>query len=332
MALPRAVQEAAERAEALQRTYIERNTAEQATPDGKVAPAQTGGEAGAVASVTEAPVEIKVDTAAASQPQAQPTAVQPPQTPPQPAPAPAQPTAVDWEHKYRVLAGKYSAEVPELSQRIRDLQSQVDRLSKAPPPPDPIVTDMTPEQVVEKFGPEFAQAVAAIVVPMADARANRVREEVAPEISRVSEFAASTARGGYLSRLSALVPNWESIDSDPGFTAWLDSVDRLTGYPRRRFFSEADGRNDADRVSRFFIEYAGPQAAAAQPAQKVIEAQLAPPVSGAAPPMPAGKRVWREQEIKQFYADVRRGLITEQDARRIESDIFAAQRERRIAA
>jgi len=310
MAIPRAVREAGERAEALHQQMYG-NTGEQPTPEQTAAP------------VVDAPPPQVQD-------------VQPVATTPQ-AEAPAQPSGEEnWEVKYKVLNGKYSAEVPRLAEQVRELKDQIKALSEKPAPePEVVVKNkLTPEQVVEQFGEDFASAVGSLASQIAEQRTAKLREELAPKVEQAAETAIRSARADFFRGLEALVPEFRQIDEEDGFTLFLDEVDPMSGRPRRDFFNDANHSNDAARVARFFSAYRGLKSQPAQQpvAMPSIEAQIAPDSSRSAPSTPPGKKLWTRAEIGRFYEAVRRGAYSEQDYGRIESDIFAAQRENRVAA
>src|SRR5207248_2233709 len=98
--LPQKIREAAERAEQIHRQVYGGNTGSEPTP---------------------APV---VDAAPIDAPQE--PAVQEP-APVDPSPVPT----VNWEEKYKVLDGKYRAEVPRMAQEIRGLKDANEELRAA---------------------------------------------------------------------------------------------------------------------------------------------------------------------------------------------------------
>lgn len=318
--LPQKVREAAERAEQIHRqVYGNTETAPVKVPGAEAAPP--------------------------SEPPAAPPAVlETPQVPAAPAEPPVVQTA-NWEEKYRVLDGKYKAEVPRMAQEIRGLKDTIEELrttvtkATAPPPasPVPIPTEgMTLKQVEETFGEDWAKAVVAIAAQIADDRVTRVRQDFQPQLESVEKRSAETARDSFIRELTTLVPDWQQIDTDDNFTVYLDEVDELSGRSRRQFFSEADKRNDARRVAKFFTTFKGNSTAPAPTAppaatNPAVEALLQPSTTRVTE-VPKGKKVWASADIRQFYVDVRRGRYTPQETQRIESDIFAAQRENRLAA
>lgn len=262
---------------------------------------------------------------------------------PAPTPAPAAP-ADSWEVKYRVLEGKYNAEVPRFAQQLREqsavidtLRREVEELKAAPPAPQAVpVEGMTLAEVEDKFGEDFAKAVGAVATSIAAQNADTLRKELAPKLESVEKAAKENARDTFMRQLSSAVPDYAQIDADPQFTAFLDEVDAMSGRARRHFFNEADQANDAARIARFFLAFKGnsqppaqPPAAPAGPAP--IEYALQPS-AGRASEAPPGKRLWSSADIRQFYVDARKGRFTPQEYARIESDIFAAQRENRMAA
>lgn len=301
--LPRAVREAGERADAILAQLAAGNTAPE-------------------------PQEAEP----APEPQQQVTA---PAVEPQPAPAPA-PAVLsdDWEQKYRALAGKYSAEVPRYADEVRELKAKVNELTeKLATPAQPLVptNKLSPQEVVDQFGEDFAAAVGAIAAQVADERVKEFR----PQVEAAQQTATRSARAQFMAELLKSAPDWQAIDQDPRFTQFLDETDAMSGRPRRDFFNDADARNDATRIAAFFTAFRGSTSSVpvpTPPAQNpAIQAQLAPSSSrnNDAPP---GKKLWTQSDIRQFYVQARKGLINQQDFDRIESDIFAAQREGRLAA
>src|SRR5690606_8296171 len=129
-------------------------------------------EAGAAAEV----VAASHATPPAPTPAAAPSEPAPPPQPPSQQP---QPLDEDWKHKYEVLQGKYSAEVPAMAEELRRtrgmlerLQAELEELRKAPPTPasTPDTTLIKPEEI-DEFGPELYDFVRRVA-----------RAEVLPEL------------------------------------------------------------------------------------------------------------------------------------------------------
>ena len=94
---------------------------------------------------------------------------------------------------------------------------------------------------------------------------------------------------------------------------------------------------DADRVRNFFKAFIAAQI----PARQRTETRLPmeEPTASRRPSVSVAdvdgrqKKIWSGEEIRRFYLDRSRGLYDgrENEAARIEADIFRAQKERRIA-
>lgn len=304
--LPRAVREQAERAERLHQEFLAANTGEVPAP---AAPGPTE---------SVAPVE--------PQQPAEPTLPQP--TEPVPAPAPS---ADPLELKYKVLKGKYDAEVPRLSaenrdlkHKVADLERQIEALRAAPAAATS--TSLAPESVVSTYGEDFVAAVDAI----AEARAKKVRDEISSDVEVMKEATARTARDSFLASLERLVPNYAEIDRNPEFTAWLDEFDPMTGRVRRDFFQEADAANDAARIATFFVSFARSKATPRQAEAPRSVDHLIVPDSSARTEAQPGKRLWRRAEVNKVYSDARARRMSMAEFERLDADISAAAAEGRI--
>ena len=93
----------------------------------------------------------------------------------------------------------------------------------------------------------------------------------------------------------------------------------------------AGNAGDANRVADLQLKWTTtnkPKAAPASFEQKVTPDRM----RGVQPPSSpqTGDRVWTGQEIKDFYQAKMKGQYTQEEASRLERDIFAAQREGRI--
>lgn len=290
---------------------------------------------------------------------------------PQPAPAPVE----DWEQRYKVLQGKYNAEVPRLQKQTQQQALQLEDLngrllqmqsliaSLGPNAQQPSQTPaaprrMTKDEEVKEFGADLTDFMRRValetVLPEVDARVSKVVQPVAQRAEGAAKAAsAAQARAAQsdeqkvLDLLTREVPEWETLDSDEGFLGWLDQVDPFSGEKRGDLLNRAYAAHDGPRVVRFFKSYLTEHAAVqppVDPAQPAAPAPGAPQVdlnSLVAPGTPKGaagtqagaeKRIWTRADIKAFYAAKNSGFFRgkEDEMKRFEADIFAAQRENRI--
>lgn len=236
-----------------------------------------------------------------------------------------------WEHRYKVLAGKYSSEVPrlaadnrELKTKLKDLEASIERLKQAPQAKAQLVK---PEEV-ETFGSELIDVVR-----------RAAREEQAEKDSEIAELRAmveqlsnkttKNVEVDFFTSLNSKVADWVTINDDKNFHKWLNELDELTGIRRQDLLAQAEADRDADRVAKFFTAYKRASQSWAANATRSLETQVAPDTGRQASAPPA-KRFYTRGEIAEFYARVRRNEISDNDALAIEADIQAAIGEGRV--
>jgi hypothetical protein len=309
MAIPRKVKEAAEKAEAL---YQQAYPVEQSEP----APVQEP---------EPAPTEpSQEDPQAQQEPMAtEPTVKSEPQDPP----------AEDkWEHKFKVIEGKYKAEVPRLAAQIRELSQKVESLSaeneelKSRPLAE-VQALISPEDR-EKYGDDLLD----VIRRAAKEEVGTKDTEIATLKKQLESITSSTVKQtevSFYDRLGQLVPDWPSVNDDSNFHDWLDEYDELTGKRRQDLLSEAETQKDADRVARFFTKWKANQESSKATTNQALASQTVPDSKPVVKP-PAGKRFFTRGEIADFYARARRGEIRSDQLVAMEAEIHAASVEGRV--
>lgn len=246
-----------------------------------------------------------------------------------------------WEQKYKVLHGKYNAEVPRLHSEIKDLKTAMDglktQMSARPAAASPDFGALTPEER-EQYGEDFLKVVGKVAAASAAQLASsapQVDLTFADRLARIEDEVAETKEDKFFRQLGESAANWETLNTDAGFLGWLAGVDPMTGHTRQDMFNDAYNKLSVNRVAAFFNAYGGGnQSSVSRTAQqqKSLESQVVPRQSNAAPAPPQGKKLWTQREIAKFYDDIRRGTYKDDvaGAARIEQDIFSAQVEGRI--
>ncbi len=247
-----------------------------------------------------------------------PRAAAPPQpaAPNQPAPV-SQPAADDpaAEQRFKVLQGKYNAEVPRLHQekkaqaeQIAALQNQLQSTQQilanfAQPP----VTNqpaqqpsLVTEQEVKEFGPDLIDIVRRVATEVVQPRIRTLEEQFRPTAAAVQQMApmvqqtaedsrrtsAQVAHETMCNGLDAAVTDgngnsiWEAINDHPEFQAWLDQVDPYAGAKRGAMLSQAYGSHDVPRVAAFFTGFMKEHAAVAPTGQQQATAPQGTPPAG----------------------------------------------------
>jgi hypothetical protein len=283
-----------------------------------------------------------------TQPQEPATDVVEPAQPVSQEPEPKQIPEETWERKYISLNGKYEAEVPRLHSQVRELNQQVQQLIaenatiKAAPAAEPVkAPSLITEQDKEAFGPDLIDLIERATESKVSTFRQREEQligqikELQGQLGDVSERQVMSDKDRFLMSLSQRVPDWEALNVDQGFLAWLSEVDPVYGIPKQAALTNAYEALDLNRVSTVFEAYKK-LVTPAQPGKQKnqeLQRQVAPTRSRASSPDPAdsnNQRIFSQQEIGQFYEDVRRGNVSPEDAVRIENEINAAAAEGRI--
>ena len=286
-----------------------------------------------------------------------PTPAEPPQDP-QPAPTepkpvestptPTEPVVAEetWQQKYKTLKGMYDAEVPRLHADLRDLKAQVDNLRKAaetkpvetkkPTVAEKLVTDAD----VEAFGSDLievqrkvAREVAAEFRDELDAmRAEneKLREQLTSTGTQVSE-------ASFEQRLYRMVPDFEAVNADPKWIAWLNEVDPLLRAPRSTVAQQAFNRGDAEGVAHYVAMFKQNSKPVEPTADKTdeLERQIQPNRSAVSTPPTSQKgKVYTNADIeKMFRKATDLGIKGRSDeAKKLEAEIDAAFMEGRVTA
>lgn len=279
---------------------------------------------------------------------------------PEPTPAPAEPKPVEpkpeptepvvaeetWQQKYKTLKGMYDAEVPRLHSDIRELRSQVESLRKAaeskpsepvkPATQEKLVTDAD----VEAFGSDLIEVQRKVAREVAaefrgeldamKAENEKLREQLSATGSQVSEAT-------FEQRLHRLVPDFEAVNADPKWIAWLQEVDPLLRGPRMTVAQEAFNKGDAAGVAHYVAMFKKTLAPVEPATNKTeeLERQIQPNRTTTATNavQPTGKTLSSKDVEKMFQKAALLGAQGKlEEARKLEAEIDLAYMENRVVA
>ena len=252
-----------------------------------------------------------------------------------------------WAHKYHTLKGMYDAEVPRLHSQMREMQTQMQQLiadkavvEATKVEQKQVVESLITEQDKEAFGPDLIdlieRATESKVGTLREREAQLVQEikELKGQLGSVSERQVVSDKDRFLVGLGQQVSDWEALNVDQGFLAWLQQVDPVYGVPRQAALSNAYESLDVIRVANIFKAYKQtlPQAPAQSRAKQELQRQVAPTRtrSTTTPSDNVNDKIFTNQDIEQFYNDWRRGFYDEQEAADMEKQIHTAIAEGRI--
>jgi len=262
---------------------------------------------------------------------------------PAPTPAPAKPeTEETWEVRYKTLAGKYNAEVPRLKQANDALQAQLDKAAQQHSDVTARLTALEKErsatplvkpEEIESFGEPLVDLMRRVSREEAGRLLPTVNTDeiksIKDDVETIRTSTARSAHDTFIERLTELVPDWQDVNVDPAFHAFLAEVDPMFGEERQVGLSRAQGAHDATRAARFFDAFKGASQTRAVAADAKMNSQVVPDTR-AQGNLPRGKVIFTRNEIAKFYADWRSGRISDADAVAKEAEINLAISERRI--
>lgn len=253
-----------------------------------------------------------------------------------------------WSQKYHTLKGMYDAEVPRLHSQVREMQAQIQQLiadkaaiEATKTAEVPKVASLITDEDKEAFGPDLIdlieRATDSKVASLRDREAQLMNEikELKGQLGSVTERQVVSEKDRFLAGLSQQVPDWETLNVDPGFLEWLQEVDPVYGIPKNVALTNAYENGDVMRVANIFKTYKStlaPVPPKAKSNQQELQRQVAPTRtrSGTPPTSSESEQYFTNQDIEQFYSDWRRGLYDDAEAAVMEKQIHAAAAEGRI--
>lgn len=237
-----------------------------------------------------------------------------------------------WEHRYKVLSGKYGKEVPRYAAELREKEAKLAayeaELKKLKEAPAKKKESLVKPEEVEQYGEEFLDVVKRAAREIVAEKDDEI-EMLRSELNVIKENTSKSIEVDFYGQLADKVNDWVAINEDPNFHRWLAEPDELTGIERQQLLQDAEQKRDAKRAINFFNAWKKQATQRVADSNRSLESQVVPAsASGDSPP--ESKRMWRRSEIDQFYAAVRQGRISDAEASRLEADIDAAMHEGRI--
>jgi len=261
---------------------------------------------------------------------------------------PTQPVAQEisedaWQQKYRTLEGKYSAEVPRLNAQVKELTAQLvqlqESLKKPEPPKEPEIQKLVTDADVEAFGSDLIEVqrkVAREVAMEFKKDIDDLRAENAKLRDQLTQTGSQVGAVSFEQRLYQLVPDFEQINADPKWVAWLEEVDPMLRGPRRVVAQEAFNRGDAEAIRDYVKMFKGTTTPAQPDAKQAeLQRQVQPNRSASsAPPSSQKGRSYTTKDIEKMFEKAAKLHATQKfdEAQKLEAEIDAAYMEGRVTA
>ena len=335
MALPKQVQQHLKDLEAYEQQLAAQSPqdsepteqpADEAPPDNVVTLEQPG-------------VDATADEAASDQTEPAPT---------QDAPAPVAEAddPAKWESRYKHLEGKYRAEVPRLHNEIKELRSAIEQMQKAqaeapttptraPEPAKSLIT----EQDVDAFGEDLIDLQRRVVKEMIAGDVQRELDKMRKENEALRGQFTKVQGNAFEVRLRQSIPDFDVVNQDPQWIAWLDEVDPLLRAPRRVVAQQAWNAEDVAAVKAYIDMYKQSVSPSTKPAASQRQAELKRQVqptkatNSGSGPNTAGVKRYTTQEADEAFKQVQKLMISgrQSEAEALENEISAAYIEGRVS-
>ena len=239
-----------------------------------------------------------------------------------------------WEQRFKVMEGKFKAEVPQLTDQVRNLMAQNDKLTnlmatmnQAPQQPEMTTGTYLTDEEFEKLEEEgFERSTIDLIGSMAERVAEKRLSQYDQKIDGIAKDVATSSKDRFFSGLESKVPDWRAVNEDRSFIEWLSEADGYSGSTKQQSLDRAYTNMDAGSVAAIFNAYKTPTA----PVVGSLEKQVAPGKGAAAKTPVSQQKFWSKGEITKFYSDQVKGKYSEKKANQLEKEIFLAQKEGRI--
>lgn len=193
------------------------------------------------------------------------------------------PAIEDWEHKYKVLEGKYRAEVPTLTAELNALKDKLDKQGqiiaslqdvteaqklananlRQGPADKPATQQLNPEDF-EGYGQEIVDLVNfsnKLAGRNAELEANpnqagAADDTLSQRVDRIELTHQQKSEREFNSALDRQIPGWRNLNRDKAFMDWLQHPDKMSGIQRLELVRNAAGTFDTGRTVEIFSAYA----------------------------------------------------------------------------
>lgn len=229
-----------------------------------------------------------------------------------------------WKSKYYTLKGKFDAEVPRLSQTVKELTEKVKQ-------PTSEKQEEKEDEFDEIYGAEFATRLRKVIDAEVESRLGKVTEKV----ESVENSQRETAQESFKSYLDDAADGWRDLweGKDKGFTKFLQTKDPLGLQTYEEYLLQFNEKWDADGMAKIFNAYLESKGSSKDKSSlsKEQEAMVAPSrTKPTAVPTDKGKRIWTRDSISEFERDSRKGKYSDAEDQAMWADLLAAASEGRI--
>lgn len=253
-----------------------------------------------------------------------------------------------YRHRFEVLQGKYNAEIPRLTQQLRELE---ERVNEAPPdkPQQQPEYEEAYNDLVDEHGPStaknlitIAQAIAQQIVGKKEAELEaRLQEKLRPfdeKVEQLTKGQQASAEQRFFESLDVLCPDWKEINGwrpagitqDPKFTKFLSKTVPGSEFTYNDLLINHYQKGNAPKVKEIFDIF---KAGNETKPQKGIEQYVDPSKTGKGTAPPANQpKTYTQAQVDAFFDSRIKGTFrgTREEAQALENEYTKAIYEGRV--
>ena len=194
----------------------------------------------------------------------------------------------DFKQKYSTLKGKYDAEVPRLHAQVKELSDQVSRLLAVQTKAEKEEAEKPKERVSlvtdadrEEFGEELIDVQRRVAQEVAQGYEERLEQQdkVIEDLkAALGQTGDKIGQMNFSQKLTQLVPDFQEVDNDERWVAWLNEYDPMSRGPRRDQAQIAFNKGDAEAIAHY-VSLFKQQLAEVEPVRDTRQSELEKQVS-----------------------------------------------------
>lgn len=246
--------------------------------------------------------------------------------------------------QFQTLQGKYNAEVPRMSEELRNLRLEIVELKAAPaavtPEAVPAFSGDLEERVTklkDLYGEDIADVISIAVsqaTGQTGATVDSLRKELEPRLSRVDAIEANSAiaaRATMFDAVAAKHSDWEEINDMATFHTFLAEKQPGTSGTRQEAIDIAVGLGDPEPIIHQLTQFKR----RVKRGNSAMDSQVVPGDTGRTEPAPTDDtNIYPLADVKRHQVDMARTIASgkpySDEQNRLEGIYDRALRERRV--
>ena len=211
------------------------------------------------------------------------------------------------KHQISVLQGKYNAEIPRYATDLKNLRQENENLKSQLEAKE---SNVTVNAAMEALGDVFDEATLNAIKELIRAENAPVKthlDSMQGDITTTQQQTTEQLDRTFRATLRTLAPNWEILNNDPGFKAFIGS-NAKDGKALSQLVVECYQNFDAAGAAEIFNAYK-PESATSP-----LDNQVMPGAGGGGATVDNTQdRPYTPDEIEQIYKDITKGKLSQKE-------------------